>query len=362
MVAINALDARELPSPKLRELYKTYRSLKLGDIDRHPSIVDLGRLDNDALPEGLYLESSISPEKLASAFDSFMGTSFHTQLEAVPVYAHRDIPGLQIIPSLLIPQVQVEVLSRLFHRDLSDPKHQTNIHLHYHVPYSDATTTSEDPATTGNETKTVTGTSKDRSFFNQDPSRLVYPKDSLIHSPISFQSLLNRKLRWMTLGGQYDWTEKRYPREPPPPFPPDISDLLHRIFPTTLPEAAIVNVYSPGDTLHVHRDVSEECDTGLISVSFGCEGLFMVSNLDNSDFSILRLRSGDAVYMSGTARFAWHGVPKIIPGTCPSWLQDWPAEELTPYHSHPNISQHWRGWMAGKRINFNVRQMKPTGT
>lgn len=156
----------------------------------------------------------------------------------------------------------------------------------------------------------------------------------------------------MTLGGQYDWTAKAYPSEKPPDFPQDISSLLRSIWPDVDAQAAIVNFYTPGDTLSVHRDVSEECDRGLISISMGCDGLFIVGNADGTKYETLRLRSGDAVLMSGESRFAWHAVPRILPNTCPSELQDWPAAPENEYF------EFWRGWLQNKRINLNVRQMK----
>ena len=70
----------------------------------------------------------------------------------------------------------------------------------------------------------------------------------------------------------------------------------------------------------------------------------------------LRLRSGDAVYMTDASRFAWHGVPKIISGSCPEWLRNWPAEEGMDECGF-NGYEGWRGWMDRKRINLNVRQM-----
>jgi len=148
------------------------------------------------------------------------------------------------------------------------------------------------------------------------------------------------------------------------------------------PEAAIVNLYSPGDTLSMHRDVAEQCDKGLVSVSIGCDAIFVIgldgvpplqegmdraSKMDDekdggcddeelgAKVIALKLRSGDAVYMTGASRFAWHGVPKIIPGTCPEWLRNWPAEEMD--ESGFNRFEGWRGWMEEKRINLNVRQM-----
>ncbi|KAI9672939.1 MAG: Acetamidase [Caeruleum heppii] len=77
--------------------------------------------------------------------------------------------------------------------------------------------------------------------------------------------MLEKKLRWMTLGGQYDWATKRYPSERPPAFPRDIATLLMVLFPQIRPEAAIVNLYSPGDTLSLHRDVSEQSEQDLVS-------------------------------------------------------------------------------------------------
>ena len=128
-------------------------------------------------------------------------------------------------------------------------------------------------------------------------------------------------------------------------------------------EAAIVNVYSPGDTLSMHRDVSEECERGLVSISLGCDGIFVVGmgseNDGNEKSLVVRLHSGDAVFMTGPSRFAWHGVPQILPDTCPEWLRPWPATvDSDFYHDSKDPYESWRGWMSNKRINLNVRQMR----
>lgn len=260
--------------------------------------------------------------------------------------------GLVVVPSLLPISVQKSLLSRMLHRDLSQSQHKTNIDLHY------------DLKRPGSE----------QSFFgcNPDSSELAIPRDKDVHKALTVRQILNKKLRWMTLGGQYDWTSKLYPDEKPPAFPEDIKALLSSLFPQTTAEAAIVNLYSPGDTLSLHRDVSEECDRGLISISIGCECLFILgltspsaeaSARDTCESAqdgeqqvrsvVLRLHSGDAVFMSGESRFAWHGVPLIIPDTCPEGLRSWPAGEDV-HHDH----EAYAGWMASKRINLNVRQMK----
>lgn len=250
------------------------------------------------------------------------------------------------MPSLIPVEVQKQLLSSLIHRDLSDPRHKTNVHMHYNVPYPDASSRPPNEAMPADKT----GHS---SFFSSSPSNNTLsfePKDPTVHKPLSRTRFLNKSLRWITLGGQYDWTNKIYPDEEPPDFPSDLASLIEGLFPDMKAQAAIVNFYSPGDTLSLHRDVSEEVDRTLVSLSIGCDSIFIVAlGQEPSDNLVLRLRSGDVVCMSKSARFAWHGVPKILPHTCPLDLQDWPAEDA--------LYEEWRGWMSNKRINLNVRQM-----
>ena len=172
------------------------------------------------------------------------------------------------------------LLERLLHRDLSNPKHQTNLHLHYNVSYPDH----------GN------------SFFTSSPSEILFtPKDPSVHKALDMKKVLQKKMRWITLGGQYDWTNKIYPAEPPPEFPSDVGNLIREIFNRMLdPQAAIVNIYSPGDTLSLHRDVSEEINQPLVSISLGCECLFLIAVEDENaemgfKHATVRLRSGDAL-------------------------------------------------------------------
>lgn len=129
------------------------------------------------------------------------------------------------------------------------------------------------------------------------------------------------------------------------------------------PQAAICNVYSPGDTLAPHRDVSETCERPLASISLGCDCVFVVARSDaGTDADIdaeapvltLRLHSGDVLVMAGPARTAWHGVPRIERGTCPGFMSNWPVDESAVGTGE---YREWKGWMANKRINLNVRQM-----
>ena len=264
--------------------------------------------------------------------------------------------GLQIIPAVIPAEAQTKLLSLLLHRDLADHRHTTNVHLHHRLPYH---ATMPFGHSQGSEKEMEGG---HKSFFNMSPtaSELFLPIDVVAHKPFTVSRFLERKLRWVTLGGQYDWSRKCYPDERPA-FPTDIAGFIQCLFPEMRAEAAIVNVYTPGDTLSIHRDVSEESAQGLVSISLGCDAIFVVgmSSEDGSDDKCVtvRLRSGDIVFMKDRARFAWHGVPRIIGGTCPEWFQNWPARTGREEESF-SAYEAWQGWMSNKRINLNVRQMK----
>ena len=378
MLDINHLDAHEQPSDELRAKWKAFSKAEPKDLLNSRVIDDLQ--DSEIAAE-FCLAGTIPVETLNRSFREICPSDapeFQSTKDA-PIYYHPLLPGildspflmftatptnlppgLLILPSLIPPEVQRVLLNHLIHRDLSDPIHQTNLHLHFDLPYPSPsiTTTTSDPSET--------------SFFSYPPTSTTpfTPKDPSVHKPLAIKQVLDRRLHWVTLGGQYDWTNRVYPDEGDagrPTFPPDVAGVLETLFPETRAQAAIVNFYSPGDTMMMHRDVSEETDRGLISVSLGCDGLFMIApNREGSvevqegleeqewrekkEFLMLRLRSGDAIYMTKDSRFAWHGVPKVLKGTCPDYLEDWPADG--------GKFEEWRGWMRNKRINLNVRQMR----
>ncbi|KAM3504271.1 hypothetical protein MY10362_003658 [Beauveria mimosiformis] len=321
-------------------------------------VKDHPRIDDPRKPpeeSGFIQTSSITKEQRREAFSQFGEEYADEAQEDVAVLHHPLLPGLLVVPALVPPAVQKAVLERMLHRDLSNLDHQTNLHLHYHLPYPSGETPNA------------------RSLFALAPTApaLFTPRDPSVHKPLTPQQVLSRRLHWVTLGGQYDWTARVYPARPPPAFPADLARFLGALFPATDAQAAIVNLYTPGDTMMMHRDVSELSDKGLVSLSFGCDGLFMIAPNevatttttttdedkpaatadDKKDYLLLRVRSGDAIYMTQESRCAWHGVPKIIPDTCPEYLENWPAQEDGQFSA-------WEGWMRTKRINLNVRQMQ----
>ncbi|KAK9781462.1 putative Alkylated DNA repair protein AlkB [Seiridium cardinale] len=345
-VDLQELDAHEQPSDQLRATWKYYYRTDHGQFANHPDIDDIH------VPERAieFQQSGVIPsEKLISAFRQLepAGCDSSPVVQDAPIYFHPLLPGLLIVPSLIPPSTQKALLSRMVHRDLSNPAHQTNLHLHYDLPYIDG------------------GSDGDSSFFSMSsdaPANFI-PKDPDVHKPLSIKQVLDKKLSWVTLGGQYDWTNRVYPEQSPLQFPSDIANLLQTLFPATLAQAAIVNFYKTGDTMMMHRDVSEEANKGLVSLSIGCDALFMIAPNDYAErmenpemgdskkpYLLLRLKSGDAIYMTEESRYAWHGVPKVLKGTCPDFLADWPAED--------GKYEDWKGWMQNKRINLNVRQVK----
>ncbi|KAI1435469.1 hypothetical protein GGR50DRAFT_322426 [Xylaria sp. CBS 124048] len=348
-IDLSTLDAHEQPSDELRAIWKGYSRTDHAAFTSHP---DINELDVNN-PGDFELAGHIPVNTLKESFKLLQGNGTHNAypdpVEDVPIYFHPLLPGLLILPSLLPPDIQKSLLSKMIHRDLSNPTHKTNLHLHYDLPYRDG----------------AEGDSDLRSFFSYAPesSASFTPKDPTVHRPLSIKQVLDRRLSWVTLGGQYNWTDREYPNQQPPEFPTDIAGFLQTLFPETLAQAAIVNFYTPGDTMMMHRDVSEQTDKGLVSISIGCDALFMIApnefsklaaNRDGDNqkrpYLLLRLRSGDAIYMSQDSRYAWHGVPKVLKGTCPDFLADWPSED--------GKFEEWKGWMRNKRINLNVRQMR----
>ncbi|KLU88192.1 oxidoreductase [Magnaporthiopsis poae ATCC 64411] len=337
-INLTDLDAHEQPSDRMRAIWKSYARAEPADI------VASGDVDDDLA--SFILSAKLPAQTLTEGFRHLDPTAAPVADDS-PVYHHPLLPGLLIFPSVVPPSLQRTLLDKLVHRDLSVPEHQTNLHLHYDLPYPEKGDNDDDDE-------------KSASFFTYSPDSPTTP-----HGRVS--SLISQ-------GG----------------FPPDVAAFLETVFPDTLAQAAIVNFYSPGDTMMMHRDVSEETDKGLVSISLGCDGLFMIAPSDlarepetaasqqqqpqggereaanispppskgsgSKDYLLLRLRSGDAIYMTNESRYAWHGVPKVLKGTCPPYLEDWPAGPVDD--GEGARFEAWRGWMKTKRINLNVRQMR----
>jgi len=274
------------------------------------------------------------------------------------VYTHSDFPGLCLYPALLPLETQRLLISRIMHRALANPDHTTNINLDYQVQYP---------------SRSTPNSSAEASFFSfrqVSPDQILVPKCSKASEgssaklkPLNMSQYLQKKLRWLTLGDQYQWSTCSYSGADTTLFPPDIAALVTPLFPALKPESGVVLLYSKTDFMPVHRDVSEVCERGLASISLGCDGLFILATdtVDREDrlenVVVIRVRSGDVVQMDGEARWFWHAMPKVIPGTCPEVLRDWPAGSERDTGEKEGKYDQWKGYMSSKRINLSCRQV-----
>ena len=83
------------------------------------------------------------------------------------------------------------------------------------------------------------------------------------------------------------------------------------------PEACLINFYGPHARMGLHQDRDEQ-DFGapVVSLSLGDTCLFRIGGTKRGDPTrCLRLASGDAIVLGGSARLAFHGVDRIIPGS-----------------------------------------------
>jgi alkylated DNA repair protein (DNA oxidative demethylase) len=105
---------------------------------------------------------------------------------------------------------------------------------------------------------------------------------------------------------------------PWPPIPERLMALwvAHAGWPDP-PEACLVNLYRGTARMGLHQDRDEaELKAPVLSVSLGDSALFRIGGTGRGDATArLTLTSGDVVILGGTARLAFHGVDRILPGS-----------------------------------------------
>ncbi|KAI3426802.1 Fe2OG dioxygenase domain-containing protein [Psidium guajava] len=174
-------------------------------------------------------------------------------------------------------------------------------------------------------------------------------------------SALLRKLRWSTLGLQFDWSQRNYDASLPHNKIPDaLCQLAKRLASPAMPkgeefrpEAAIVNYFASGDTLGGHLDDMEaDWSKPIVSMSLGCKAIFLLGGKTRQDDPIaMFLRSGDVVLMAGEARECFHGVPRIF--------TDRDTAEIPPLELHFSLQDDCflLEYLRNSRININIRQV-----
>ncbi len=89
--------------------------------------------------------------------------------------------------------------------------------------------------------------------------------------------------------------------------------------PAYRPDVALVNWYGPGARMGTHADREEPSPAPVVSFSVGdsCVFRFGTPAGRGRPWTDVVLASGDLFVFGGASRRAYHGVPKVLPGTAP---------------------------------------------
>ena len=137
-------------------------------------------------------------------------------------------------------------------------------------------------------------------------------------------------VRSTTLG--WDWAPYRYLRtgegKQAPDMPVELAELGVRAVVEAYgpdapeargyrPDTALVNLYDAAARMGMHQDRDESSAAPIVSLSLGdsCVFRFGTPQIRSAPYRDLELRSGDLFVFGGPSRYAFHGVPRILPGT-----------------------------------------------
>ncbi|MFI0422759.1 alpha-ketoglutarate-dependent dioxygenase AlkB family protein [Spongiactinospora sp. 9N601] len=83
------------------------------------------------------------------------------------------------------------------------------------------------------------------------------------------------------------------------------------------PDTALINFYDGTAKMGMHQDKDEKSDAPVVSLSIGDTCTFRFGNTETRSrpYADLLLASGDLFVFGGPSRYAYHGVPKVHPGT-----------------------------------------------
>lgn len=86
---------------------------------------------------------------------------------------------------------------------------------------------------------------------------------------------------------------------------------------TYAPDTALINFYDGAARMGMHQDKEERSGAPVVSLSIGDTCVFRFGNTEDRGrpYTDVELASGDLFVFGGPSRFAFHGVPKVRPGT-----------------------------------------------
>lgn len=241
-------------------------------------------------------------------------------------YSLKGHEGLTVICDALSPKQQIE----LAHHSLSEslaPPNRTNLHCHDISEEMEKVLQSsiwqcDGPKLDayGSElydrlAATAAGTTIEKIAHTKKKRKTGEDTSYIFRLPAG--STLSR-VRWATLGYQYNWTERSYSAEQHVSFPSQLGELSIRLAElcdeSIVPQAGIVNFYPEGQVMGGHVDDGEEAhENPVVSVSIGSPCIFLIGGRTKDEVPVaLLLRSGDCVILGGKARLLYHGVCKVF--------------------------------------------------
>ncbi|KAJ3176514.1 hypothetical protein HDU87_005208 [Geranomyces variabilis] len=295
-------------------------------------------------------------------------------------YAFTEVPGLLLLRGVFAPDAQVKVVQACLSEFARHPN-VTNLDTHYRLPegglWAQAERERADqdvaplerrhdgnvPDVEAYEVKLATA--------DQDTAVPAVPGSVRIDPPTTATPRLKnsltasealKRLRWASLGYQYNWASNTYHLDRKVAFPQMIDTITAAVVGAVAnvtgysrdqwkSEAGIINFYQLGDALMAHQDRSEENALApLISFSFGNSCIYLIGS-DTRDVAPtpILLQNGDILVMHGSARRAFHSVPRILENTLPEYLT--PPQVLEPGW------EPYYNYLKDARININVRQV-----
>jgi alkylated DNA repair protein (DNA oxidative demethylase) len=132
-------------------------------------------------------------------------------------------------------------------------------------------------------------------------------------------------LGWHWLPYRYSRTADDVDGAPVAPFPEWLAELGREALATAYglpqadydPDAALINFYDDAAKLGMHQDKEERAEAPVVSLSIGDTCVFRFGNTETRGrpYTDVELKSGDLFVFGGPSRFAYHGVPRVLPGT-----------------------------------------------
>ncbi|MER6196180.1 alpha-ketoglutarate-dependent dioxygenase AlkB [Streptomyces sp. NPDC001586] len=99
----------------------------------------------------------------------------------------------------------------------------------------------------------------------------------------------------------------------------DVPELPGLPDPAAAYDIALINFYDGDSRMGMHRDAEEKSAAPVVSLSLGDTCVFRFGNTASRGrpYRDVELHSGDLFVFGGESRLAYHGVPKVLPGTGP---------------------------------------------